>query len=183
MAKDHRQVLDFTHGVQCRIGSLQTGAVVLARITLALIDVLITVLALVTSMTFTEVILHLISAPGSIGAWIRDTLIDVQFTILPFIASAAAVAVKAAQLVNALTIVQARSRNAVIDINVTDASSHARYAGACKIVDHIDAGGAVRAGITNALIDVDLTVLTLIARFTVALVGIDLFQKNKMNIY
>lgn len=95
LTKDNRQILDLTHGVQCSIGTLQTGAIVLARITLALIDVLIAVLAFVTSMAFTEVILHLIYAPGSVCAGIRDTLIDIQFTIPALIASAAAVAMEA----------------------------------------------------------------------------------------
>lgn len=77
LAKDNRQILDTAHAVQCRIGSLQTCAVVLTGITLALIDVLIAVLALVTRMALTEIVLHLINAPGSVCARIRDTFIDV----------------------------------------------------------------------------------------------------------
>lgn len=77
LAKDNRQILDTAHAVQCRIGSLQTCAVVLTGITLALIDVLIAVLALVARMALAEIVLHLINAPGSVGARIRDTFIDV----------------------------------------------------------------------------------------------------------
>lgn len=77
LAKDNRQILDMAHAVQCRIGPLQTCAVILTGIALALIDVLIAVLALVTRMALAEIVLHLIYAPGSVCARIRDTLIDV----------------------------------------------------------------------------------------------------------
>lgn len=173
------QVHHLTQLVQCGIGALQAAAIVLARIALALIDILLTVLALVAAVTLAEIVLNLIYALGTVRAGIRDALVNVELTVLALVARAAAVAMEAAQFIDAEPIVLTWRRDAIINVNVTDASRHARNAGAGEIVNHIVASGAIRARITDALIDVNLAVVTLVAWLTVALIGIDLVgEKN-----
>lgn len=176
------QVHNSAELIQGGIGAFQAAAIVLTGIALALINILFTVLSLVASMAFTEIVLHLIYALGAIRAWIRHAFINIQLTVLALVSRAAAVAMETTQLVYAEAIVEAGRRDAVIDVNVTYATRHTRYAGAREIVNHINTSGAIRARIANALVNINFAVLPLIARLAVARVSIDLvFQKEKTN--
>lgn len=94
-----------TQLIKCGIGAFQAAAIVLTRITLALIDILLTVLALVASMTLTEVVLNLVFALGSVLAGIGHTFVNVQLTIGTLVSSSAAVAMEATQFIDAESIV------------------------------------------------------------------------------
>lgn len=175
LAKHSRQVHNSAQLVQRGVGAFQAAAIVLTGIALALIDILVAVLALVARMAFAEIVLHLIYAPGTVRAGIRHAFIDVQLTVLALVSCATAIAMEAAQLVDTEAIVETRRRDTVINVNVTDPTRHARYAGAREIVNHINASRAIRARIANALVYIDFTVLALVARLAVAFVSIDLF--------
>lgn len=169
-----RQVHDPTELIECGIGAFQATAIVLARITLTLIDVLFTILALVAAMALAEIVLNLVYAFGPVRAGIRHTFINVQLTVLALVSCPTAVTVKATQFIYAESIVLTWRRDTIINVNVTYTSCHTRYAGACEIVNHIDASGAIRARIADALIDVNLAVVALVTWFAVTFIGIDL---------
>jgi len=63
-------------------------------------------------------------------------------------------------------------------VDVTDATRHSRDAVAGEVVDLVDTGGSIRAGITAALIDVHFAVLALVSWLANAFVGIDLRKNN-----
>lgn len=65
-----------------------------------------------------------------------------------------------------------RCRNTVVNVDFTETSSHAGYAGAGKIVNHIDTSRTLETGIAGALVNVNFAVEAHVTGGTYTFVGI-----------
>lgn len=133
-------------------------------------------------MALAQIVLNLVDAFGAVCTRIRNALVDVQFTVLSLVAGSTAIASESAQLIDAVSSVQAGISHTVVYVDVANATRHSRDAGAGEVVDHVDAGGSIRAGIAFAFIDIDFAVLPLVARLANTFVGVDLDEDDGENI-
>lgn len=163
--EDCRQVL-VVRVVQRNVGPLQTLPRELTRVRLALVDVFLTVLAVVSGVTLALVIVHLVDTLGPVGARIRLALVNVQLTEETGIAGLIAVAQESSQLIDTTAAVLARLRLTIIDVNFAKSPRHSRNTHARKIGHPVDTGGPLRARVTFALVDIRTAVLPAVSRRT-----------------
>lgn len=111
----------------------------MAGVTFAFIDIDVAILSPKAGITFTKVVVHLVNTFGSVSAMVCGALVNILFTQAPLVAGSIAVAMETTQFVDTLAAMFARSRNAVINIVLAEASRHSGYTRASEVIDQINA--------------------------------------------
>lgn len=154
----------------------RAGAAVLARLPRAHVNDTLTVPASESASADAPVVvgeLHAVQAAARV-AGVGEALVDVALAALPREALGAQAA-EPPDLVDALPPVEAarspRVRDAVIHVLLTQPAPGSWWAGALEVVDQVDAGAPVLAGLELALIHLVLAVDPLVPSHTLAVVS------------
>lgn len=138
------------------VDQVHTLASILARVAVALIELVLTAIACVASITVTGVAGNAIYA-GTMVAWVRLTVVDITLTECAFITFSTA-ALEPIGPVVAFCSILAGCAGALIYVDLTHGASKPWLAGACEAIDHIPTDAIIHTWVALTVIYVNLTV-------------------------
>ena len=153
---------------------LSAPAPVLARVRVALVDLLVTQRSRPASRTVADEATDVVLA-GSSGAGVVPALVHVSLAALA-VPARLAPAVVVVDLVRALAVVKAGTAGTLVDVLLAQPASVTRLAVAPEAADLVDALAVVEARVRGTLVDVDLAVVAIGARLAVALVAVSIVR-------
>ena len=143
----------------------------LARVAGTLIDISFTMGASVARFALTQVVVDLVIAGGAVNAWVRFTFINFSLTV-DSSKSRETLAFVFVLAINTFSI-DARIRQALINISLAMLSSKPWWAETLVFIDFVHAGCLRRTWVRSTLINVTVAVNTSPSRVAVAEVMVD----------
>lgn len=138
------------------VNQVHTFAPILTRVAVALVELVLTAIACVASITVTGVAGNTVNACTMV-AWVGLTVVDITLTECPFITFSTA-ALKPIGPVVALCSILAGSAGAFIYVDLTHGASKPWLAGACEAIDHVPTDAIIHTWVALTVIYVNLTV-------------------------
>lgn len=138
------------------VDQVHTLASILTRVAVALIELVLTAIARVASITVAGVAGNAIYACTMVTR-VRLAVVDVALTECPFITFSTA-ALEPIGPVVAFCSILAGCAGALIYVDLTHGASKPWLAGACKAVDHVPTDAIIHTWVTLTVIHVNLTV-------------------------
>lgn len=138
------------------VNQVHTFAPILTRVAVALIELVLTAIACVASITVTGVAGNTVNACTMV-AWVGLTIVDITLAECPFITFSTA-ALKPIGPVVALCSILAGSAGALIYVDLTHGASKPWLAGACEAIDHVPTDAIIHTWVALTVIYVNLTV-------------------------
>lgn len=138
------------------IDQVHTLAPILTRVAVALIELVLTAVACVASITVTGVAGNSIYA-STMVAWVGLAVVDITLTQCPFITFSTA-ALETIRPVVAFCSILAGRAGALIYVDLTHGASKPWLAGACEAIDHVPTDAIIHTGVALTVIYVNLTV-------------------------
>lgn len=138
------------------VNQIHTLAPVLTRVAVALVELVLTAVACVASITVTGVAGNAIYA-STVVAWVRLTVVDITLAECPFITFSTA-ALESIRPVVAFCSILAGCAGALIYVDLTHGASKPWLAGACEAIDHVPTDAIIHTWVALTVIYVNLTV-------------------------
>lgn len=138
------------------VDQVHTLAPILTRVAVALIELVLTAIACITSVAVTGVAGYAIYA-STMVAWVGLTVVDIALTECPFITFSTA-ALEPIGAVVALCSILAGCAGALIYVDLTHGASKPWLAGACEAIDHVPTDAIIHTWVALTVIYVNLTV-------------------------
>lgn len=138
------------------VDKIHTLASILTRVAVALIELILTTITCIASITVTGVASNAIYT-STMVAWVRLTVVDVTFTECPFITFSTA-ALKPIGSVVAFCSILAGCAGALIYVDLTHGASKPWLAGACEAIDHVPTDAIIHAWVALTVIYINLAI-------------------------